>query len=73
MTGGANLEAFLSLAGRMTERENAIPISIKTLDSGLLAIGSSSVKHFWGILLIGVLPVGMMLLGLLIWYRRRKR
>ena len=71
---GANYEllsASLSwLCG--TEEDNSISIPSKAYDMTTLMVPASDVS-FWSIFVTAVVPVSILLIGFVIWLRRRKQ
>lgn len=67
-----NGELFMSALTMLCEKSSSISILGKAMQIQSLAV-SSAAAAFWGAILIIVLPVGTVVLGLVIWNRRRKR
>ena len=67
-----NGELFMSALTMLCEKSSSISILGKAMQIQSLAV-SSAAAAFWGAVLILVLPVGTVIIGLVIWNRRRKR
>ena len=67
-----NGELFMSALTMLCEKSSSISILGKAMQIQSLAV-SSAATAFWGAVLIILLPVGTVVLGLVIWNRRRKR
>lgn len=67
-----NGELFMSALTMLCEKSSSISILGKAMQIQSLAV-SSAAAAFWGAVLIILLPVGTVVLGLVIWNRRRKR
>ncbi len=67
-----NGELFMSALTMLCEKTSSISILGKAMQIQSLAV-SSAAAAFWGAVLIILLPVGTVVLGLVIWNRRRKR
>ncbi len=67
-----NGELFMSALTMLCEKSSSISILGKAMQIQSLAV-SSAAAAFWGAVLILLLPVGTVVLGLVIWNRRRKR
>jgi len=67
-----NGELFMSALTMLCEKSSSISILGKAMQIQSLAV-SSAAAAFWGAVIILVLPVGTVVLGLMIWNRRRKR
>lgn len=69
---GSNFDLFLNSMGWMCETKNTMTIRAKKLASEYLTIPSSH-SRWWSVVLLGVLPLGFVLVGGIVWYRRRRR
>lgn len=69
-TGLNNAEYMINLINDLANREQSIVIQPKSLGGKALAITSSQVTKL-GIVLCGVLPLSILVIGLVIWLRRR--
>ncbi|MBR5871525.1 MAG: GldG family protein [Clostridia bacterium] len=67
-----NGELFMSALTMLCEKSSSISILGKAMQIQSLAVSSAAVA-FWGAVLILVLPIGTVVLGFVIWNRRRKR
>lgn len=72
MVGGANLMLFTNTLGGFVSHEVSVSIPVKKFELAYLTIPQSNAVTL-GILTIVVLPVGCLLAGFVIWFRRRKR
>ena len=68
----SNLDYTLSLFNTITEKENAIIIAPKTLGGGTFSIVQSQALIYAAILVI-LLPLAMVILGITIWVKRKRR
>jgi ABC-2 type transport system permease protein len=68
---GTNFDLFLNSLDWMTEKTNSISIRAKDLTSAKLTVPSSAIS-MWGIILIGLIPFGLLLIGILTTLRRRR-
>ncbi len=69
---GANSNLFMNALNYMCEQEESISIRAKSLDSATLTVPQSE-STLWSVVMIGVIPVGLIILGMLIWIRRKRR
>ncbi len=69
---GANTAVFLSSLTWMCGKTNAISISGKLLTSDTLIV-SDAMSNVIGAVTTIILPVGLVLCGFAVWYKRRKR
>ena len=69
---GANSNLFMNALNYMCEQEESISIRAKSLDSATLTVPQSE-STLWSVVMIGVIPVGLVILGMLIWIRRKRR
>lgn len=67
-----NLKLFTNAVSAMTGETESVSIPVKTFETSYLTIPSSAAIRY-GILFMGVLPVGLLVIGIVIWIRRRKR
>lgn len=72
MVSGANTDLLLNSLGWMCERENTISIHAKSLDSEQLVVSSGDAAR-WSIILIGVLPLALILGGVFVVVRRKRK
>jgi hypothetical protein len=56
----------------MCERENSISIRAKSLDSEQLVVSSAAASR-WSIILVGVLPLAVILSGVVVVVRRKRK
>lgn len=69
---GANYDMVLNAIGWMCENESGISIRTKSLDTEYLTITGAE-ANTWSIVTIVVLPLVCVVIGFVIWLRRRKR
>jgi ABC-2 type transport system permease protein len=72
MVSGANTDLLLNSLGWMCERENSISIRAKSLDSEQLVVSSAAASR-WSIILVGVLPLAVILSGVVVVVRRKRK
>jgi len=72
MVGGNNLSIFTNGLSWMCEVEQSVSIAAKSTQLGYLTVTASSGK-IWSVVTIGIIPVSCLLLGGLIWFKRRRR
>ena len=69
---GGNEDFFLNSLGWMCAREDTISIRAKSLDTTGLTITSAQ-SGTWSTILIGVIPAALIAIGLVIWFRRKRK
>ncbi|MGI6095928.1 MAG: GldG family protein [Lachnospiraceae bacterium] len=69
---GNNYELFTSCLSWMCESEPSVSIGAKDITLSNLTIPASDI-HMWSIFSIGVLPVIVLFIGGVIWFKRRKQ
>lgn len=69
---GANANLFLNVLNWMAGQEDSISIRSKSMDAAKLTVSQSSAT-MWTIIMIGVIPVGLVIIGIIIWMRRKRR
>lgn len=67
-----NLKLFTNAVGAMTGEAESVSVPVKTFETFYLTIPAAAAIRY-GILFMGVLPVGLLVIGIVIWIRRRKR
>jgi len=72
MVSGANHDLFLNSVGWLCDREETISIRAKTITDEYLTISSFSAT-MWELLLIGMVPLGVILTGIVICMKRSRR
>ena len=72
MVSGANSDLFLNSVEWMCDREETISIRAKSLDGESLTLTGAQ-SSFWSIVMIGVIPGAVLLVGLVIVIRRKRR
>jgi len=69
---GANSNLFLNVLNWLGGQEESISIRAKSLGSASLTITSAQ-SSFWSIVMIGLIPLGIVALGLIVTIRRKRR
>ena len=69
---GGNYDLFLNTLGWMCERESSISIHSKSLSVEYLNINAADGRSL-NIFFIGILPLAAIVIGGVVWYRRKKR
>ena len=69
---GCNQDFFLNCISWMCDQESGISIHAKSISNAYLTI-SSGTSSLLTLLMIGVLPIGYLAIGIVIWVRRKKR
>lgn len=69
---GGNYELFTSCLSQMCESEDSVSIASKDITLNYLTIPASDV-NMWTIFAVGVVPVVVLVIGIVIWFRRRKK
>lgn len=72
MVGGANRVLFMNTISQFVNHEVSVSIPIKSYEVSTLTIAQSQAVLL-SVLVTIVLPVGCLILGFVIWFRRRKR
>ena len=68
----SNADYLLSAVNTLTERENVISIAPKVLGGGNIVITQAEILIYAALLMI-VLPLAVLIVGISIWLRRRRR
>lgn len=69
---GANSNLLMNTLNWMCEQEESISIRAKSMDATGLSVTQSE-SSFWSAVMIGVIPASLVLLGIIIWARRKRR
>ncbi len=69
---GGNSNLFLNALNWMGGQEESISIRAKSLDSEGLTLTQAE-SSLWSAIMIGVIPVGLVVVGVIIWARRKRR
>ena len=72
VVSGANLKVFSNMMGKLVGRESTISISSKSFDTSYVMIDMYSAVMLSAIVTF-ILPVTCVVIGFVIWFRRRKR
>jgi ABC-2 type transport system permease protein len=67
-----NLTLFTNAISTMAGESESISIPTKSMASTYATVPTASAVRY-GILLMGILPIGLLAAGIIIWVRRRKR
>lgn len=71
-TGVSNAQYFITVLNELTGREDTVAITDKTLGSGSLSMSDSEVSTLT-IFFTMFVPIAVLLVGGLVWFRRRKQ
>lgn len=72
MVSGANSNLFMNALNWMCDQVESISIRAKSLDAtGLTVTGAQS--SFWSAIMIGMVPIALIVAGILIYVRRKRR
>jgi len=66
-------ELFISTLNAISGKQTSISIIGKALDAGYLTFSNPVVSLMWQIVLMIVLPVGTVIAGVAVWYKRRRK
>ena len=72
LVGGSNLSVLTNGLTWMCEVEQSVSIPAKNTQLGYLTVTAAS-GRIWSVVTIGIIPVSCLLIGGLIWFKRRKR
>ena len=72
VVSGANLTLFTNTFSGMTDHETSVSIPVKSYEVSNLLVDSAQILLL-GLLVTVILPVGSMIAGFVIWFRRRKK
>ncbi len=72
MVSGANLSVFTSTISNFVEHENSVSVPVKNYTVSSVVIAQSQAVIL-GVITSFVLPIGCLLIGFIIWFRRRRR
>ncbi len=72
MVSGANQMLFTNTISEFVDHEVSISIPVKEYEVSMLTISQSSIL-LWAPLVTVILPVGFLVVGFVIWFKRRKR
>ena len=72
VVSGANVDFFLNALNWMCEQEESISIRAKSLSSETLTLSSRDAS-LWSAVVVGVVPVALVAVGVVIWFRRKRR
>lgn len=69
---GGNYDFFMNAISWMSGENSSISIDAKSLSYDYLVTTAGS-ANMWGIFLIAIVPAGVLITGVVVWVRRRKR
>lgn len=69
---GCNVKLFSGVITSLTEHESSVSIPVKYYDASIIAF-SSQASYMVGGVSILIIPVGCLVIGFIIWYKRRKK
>lgn len=72
MVSGANLTLFTNTISSFVDHEVSVSIPVKSYEVSLLTVPQASIL-FWAPFVTVILPVGFLVVGFVIWFKRRKR
>lgn len=72
MVSGANLQLFSNVLSAYADHEVTVSIPVKSLERGSLTVTQSSFMLV-ALITVIIIPVGMLVAGFVIWFRRRRR
>lgn len=71
MVSGGNTELITSALSYLCKSEESVSIPSKSLQTSYLTITDYD-RSFWSVCTIGIIPLGFLLAGFMIWMKRRK-
>lgn len=72
MVGGANQVLFTNTVSQFVDHETSVSIPVKDYEVSTLMVSSSYILLL-GLITMIILPVGSLVIGFVIWFRRRKK
>ncbi len=72
MVSGANLTLFTNTVSSFVNHEVSVSVPVKAYEVSLLTVPQASIL-FWAPFVTVILPVGFLVVGFVIWFKRRKR
>jgi ABC-2 type transport system permease protein len=72
MVPGYNMKLFSSMISSLAEHENSVAIPAKSFEIGNLTFNAKTV-YIVGVVAIIILPLGLLIAGLIIWLKRKKK
>ena len=72
IVSGANLKVFSNMMGKLVGRESTISISSKNFDTSYVMMDMYTTVMLSAVVTF-ILPVTCIVIGFVIWFRRRKR
>lgn len=71
-SNGAASDLFLATVESSCNIEASVSLATKPVTVTALTVNSAD-RTFWGIVLVGIIPIGTFILGLCVWNKRRKK
>ncbi len=71
MVGGTNLTLFTNTVSNFVDNEVSSSVPVKSYELSYLTIPQNSVL-MWGAIVLLILPLGFLVVGFVVWFRRRK-
>ncbi len=72
MVGGSNQMLFTNTVSHFVDHETSVSIPVKDYEVSTLMLSSSNILVL-GMITVIILPVGSLVIGFVIWFRRRKK
>lgn len=72
MVAGANSDLFMNSLSLMCGQEETISIRAKSLDGESLTVTAAQ-SSFWSVVLVGLIPAALIIVGIVIMVRRKRR
>ncbi len=72
MVSGANLMLFTNTVSGFVSHETSVSVPVKAYEVSMLTVSQSDIV-LWAPLVTIILPVGFLVAGFVIWFKRRKR
>lgn len=67
-----NLRLFTNAVSAITGEMEGVSVPVKSLEAAYITVSAASALRY-AVMLIGVVPLGLILCGIIIWIRRKKR
>ena len=72
MVAGANQMLFTNCMSQLSDLDVSVSIPVKSYELSMLTVNESEAT-FYAILTVAVIPLGCLVVGFVIWLRRRKK
>ncbi|OYO43071.1 hypothetical protein CG709_20315, partial [Lachnotalea glycerini] len=69
---GGNHDFIINALGYLCEHESSISIHSKSIDSQKLVLTAAQI-NFWTTIIMILLPLAVVITGIIVWFRRRKK